>query len=220
MPVCRQVESRGGALRGSGSLSENSANESPCHPTPIPACPAGAEEWGNATAMEDEDANKIVESSPEWKSLISSTPRVIIDRIDLTVSPRGGVQAPPVTAVEAIDSEEDRALFERLRKRGRRIDKTGGDITASDNSFETREARRCMGKKKKSEEERKFEDRRKVEELREELRKAKEKLAEYEETVDPPDYSLLQRRRTLPSVEDIMDEMSLEPYFALEGVIS
>lgn len=37
---------------------------------------------------------------------------------------------------------------------------------------------------------------------------------------DPPNYSLLQRRRILPSVEDLMEEMSLEPYFALEGVIS
>lgn len=37
---------------------------------------------------------------------------------------------------------------------------------------------------------------------------------------DPPKNSPLQRMRTLPSVEDLVDEMSLEPYFALKGVIS
>lgn len=60
-----------------------------------------------------------------------------------------------------------------------------------------------------------------IEQLREEIRMLKEKKgSEDDGAEDPPNFSLLQRRRTLPSVEDLMDEMSLEPYFVLEGIIS
>lgn len=175
MPVCRQVEGQGGALHGSGSLGENSADESPCHPTPIPACPAGAEERGNMTAKKLKEVVEDIEISPEWRSAITSTPRVEIEKIDLTVSPRGRAQAPTVTAVEVIDPEEAREIVRRLRKRGRMMEKTESCM-ASDNSFETQETRRKnVEKKKKSEARSNSEDRKTIELLREEIRMLKEK---------------------------------------------
>lgn len=123
IPVCRQKESRGGALFGSGPLGESLKGESPCHPNPDSACPAGAEIQGNVSAKSIEMKTKgEIELSPEWKSVydfgegITSTPRVNIERIDLTRSPGGGAKVPRVIEVEKVNPEVTEYL---TRKRTR-----------------------------------------------------------------------------------------------------
>lgn len=58
-----------GALLGSGFLGENPRNESPCHPNSTTACPAGAEEQGNASATKNDEVKGVIDLSPEWKRL-------------------------------------------------------------------------------------------------------------------------------------------------------
>lgn len=177
MPVCRQVEGWGGALHGSGLLGECSTNESPCHPDPVPACPAGAEERGNETAMSYKEGAENAELSPEWRNAITSTPRVEIEKVDLTVSPRGRVQAPTVKRVEVIDPIHVRSIVRRLRKRTLTIETIASELSASEESSETREPKRKnAGKRKKEEIKRNPEDKKLIEQLREEIKKLKKRI--------------------------------------------
>lgn len=90
MPICRQEESRDGALLGSGP-----SDESPCHPNSSSACPAGAEDKGKASAMKEEETEGVsdTELTPEWKSIqidygsgAASTPNIDFVGTDLTKS--------------------------------------------------------------------------------------------------------------------------------------
>lgn len=127
IPVSQQEEGRGGVLFGSGSLGFHPTNESPCHPNPVSACSAGAENQGNTTAKNENKDDIVigskVELSPEWKSIhtdygvgITSTPRVEIERVDLIKCPGGGAQAPRIIEVERVNPEVTEYL---TRKRNR-----------------------------------------------------------------------------------------------------
>lgn len=227
MPICRQGEGRGGALLGLGPLGESSKDESPCHPNPDSACPARAEKQGDITAKNKERTTEgsEIELSPEWKSIhmdygggITSTPRVEVEKLDLTKNPGGRVQAPRVIEVKKINPEITEYL---TRKRSRKQSMTREETTMTDASEEgsARETAKG-GRKKKGKLEKGKADKLRIMELEEENKKLKERIAD--EGIDEefqPDYSLLPNKKNLPTVEELQEEIRFEPHFAIEGII-
>lgn len=60
----------------------------------------------------------------------------------------------------------------------------------------------------------------KVKEQEEEISRLKERLEEIGTGEElQPDFALLPYKKNLPTVEQIRDEISLEPYFAVEGIM-
>lgn len=59
-----------------------------------------------------------------------------------------------------------------------------------------------------------------ITELEEEVKKLKERLADERiEEERQPDYSLLPKKKNLPTVEELRDKIRFEPYYAIEGII-
>lgn len=165
-----------------------------------------------------------VDLSPEWKSVhtdygigTTSTPRVEIERVDLTNSPGGRVQAPRVMEVEIVNPEVTEYLTrKRNRKQSRNDEGTTTDWSGESNSRGTVRG----GKKKKGKTDIGQADKRRINELEEENKKLKERLADEElEDEYQTDYSLLPNKKNLPSVEELREEIRFEPHYAIEGII-
>lgn len=162
--------------------------------------------------------------TPEWKSIhteyggdTTSTPRVELERVDLTKSPGGRAQAPRVIEVERVNPEVTAYL---TRKRSRKLSGNNEETSAeaSEEGGSDKAAKR--GKKKREKTEDRQSDKKRIEELEEENKKLKKGIAEEEiEEEYQPDYSLLPNKKNLPTVEELRDQIRFEPHYAIEGII-
>lgn len=90
----------------------------------------------------------------------------------------------------------------------------------SEGSSITSERRKRGRPRKKDKTENSVSDKNKIKELEDEIKKLKTRLSEEGiEEEHQPDYSLLPKKKNLPTIEQLRDEIRFEPHYAIEGLI-